>query len=115
MAFKKTMYGEDLDGNRGFEIIEYDDSDLETEEVLDKLYDYFINGEYLGTKTISIYVDILDDYINVDVNIQDYLKTLIERAENDQEFKDDVDIQDYILEVKEYIESLKNKDIDFSM
>lgn len=71
-------YGADVDGNRGHKVCEaYLDSD-DTDTVVDKLYNSFLEGSTSGDMEIEI------DGYTFDVFFSDYLGDLYDRAMNDE-------------------------------
>lgn len=87
-------YGADADGNRGVKttFAELDESD--NEAVIEKLYKYFVDGTTDGKFEIEI------DGFDFDVYLDEYLDGLIEKAEADEDYKDDVDFQEWLKELK---------------
>lgn len=92
-------YGEDIDGNRGQLILNCEITDEDTEIIVDELYDLFLCGEE-GEQEIYLYCHKTDDLEPVLVDIEDYLEELIEKAESDEDIKEDCELQEYIQEVK---------------
>lgn len=103
----KTTYGEDIDGNRGMPITLYEIEEKDRDEVCEKLYDVFINGETKGQHNIFMYCHISDEDIEIEVDIEDYFEDLIKMAQKDEDLKDDEELQEWLkwlkLEVKENI------------
>lgn len=98
MKVWEENYGADADGNRGvpttFTELEASDCD----DVVEALYSTFIDGTFDGT----IEIEINDGFIfNVEVN--DYLAELVEKAESDEDYKKDADFKMYLDEVKNII------------
>ncbi len=104
-VYKDDYYGADADGNRGVTSIEYELESCDTEDIIEKIKEDFFMGEFKGTKTIELYSYELDEYISVEVDIENYLEELLDVFE-----KEDLDLtqeekNDYIKEVKEYLDN----------
>jgi len=79
MKIERDLYGADADGNRGIDVVsvELDDSPEEREEIVEKIYETFLDGRVSGTVEIE-----LEGY-DVEVYIEDYLDELKESVLND--------------------------------
>lgn len=84
-------YGADADGNRGHRVEEafLDESDYD--DVVDKLYDNFINDFSLH----STFEVVIDGYI-FDVKIYDYLSGLYDKAMSDPKVLDDYELMEWL-------------------
>lgn len=101
MIWYNEIYGCDADNNRGVASISYEIEESDKEEIAEKLYDLFISGETKGKHNIFMYCYIKDEDVELEVDIEDYIKDLIKLADADENIKDDEDIQEYLKEVKE--------------
>lgn len=114
-----NSYGSDIDGNRGVAQIMYsfEDTEEEREEITQKLYEYFICGEYEGTKNIEIWCPIICEDVEVEVRIEDYSTDLITKALYDNDAMKDEDLRGYIMGNKKDIsnccgvEMIENTDL----
>lgn len=114
-----STYGTDLDGNRGVLQVAYDFEDTEEErkEIAQKLYDYFLCGEYKGIKSIEMWCPVICDDIEVEVNIEDYSTELITMALYDKDAMEDEGLREYVLGNKKDIsnccgeEMIENTDL----
>ena len=104
MLCYEEIYGQDADGNRGIKqfVVEIEDSD--TDNVVEALYDRFLEGETTGTKTILLYCARAGEEIEVEVNIDDYIENLIEKADADADIKDDEDLQEWLKQLKQEVQ-----------
>ena len=98
-------YGADIDGNRGIDVIDFDITEDDKEEILEELYPLFLEGED-GELEIYLYCPFTDDNVGVMVDIGDYVEDLLEIASEDEEIKDDEELQEYLKEVKDSLNSL---------
>lgn len=94
-----NTYGSDIDGNRGVPQVTYDFEDTEEErkEIAQKLYDYFLCGEYQGSKIIEMWCPVICDDIEVEVKIEDYSTELITMALYDEDAMEDEELKRYVL------------------
>lgn len=99
MLCYKELYGCDADGNRGMWTINYEIEADDKDEVCEKLYDLFIDGE-TGTQCIMMYCHITGEDISVEVEIEDCFNELIAMADADEDIKDDEDLQEWLKELK---------------
>lgn len=114
-----SNYGSDIDGNRGISQVVYDFEDTEEErkEIAQKLYDYFLCGEYQGSKIIEMWCPIICDDIEVEVEIEDYSTELITMALCDKDAMEDEEFKSYVLGKKKDIsnccgaEMIENTDL----
>lgn len=107
MKFYKEICGDDIDGNRGTSIINYEIEKSDTDEIVDKLYDRFKEGWSQGETIIEFYCPLIDDDIQIEVNIDDYLKELIAKAEQDDDYLKDDDFTEYVRELRQELENAK--------
>lgn len=79
MEVWQELYGADADGNRGqlTTFAELDESD--TEDIIENIYGYFVDGKTSGVVEIEI------DGFTFDIDIEDYIDELIERAGTDKD------------------------------
>ena len=84
MICYEEIYGDDIDGNRGIKqlVVEIEPSD--SEDVVEALYELFLDGK-TGTQTIQLYCSIEDEYIDVEVEIEEYHDELIAFARADKD------------------------------
>ena len=96
-------YSADLDGNRGYDLVDFNITEDDKEEILEELYPLFLEGENGSTGEIEIYLycPFTEENEGVMIDINDYIEDLLQMAFEDIEIKDDIDIQDYLREVKE--------------
>ena len=101
MLCYEEIYGDDIDGNRGVKqfVVEVEDSD--TDDIIEALYDGFLEDETTGTKTILLYCARAGEDVEVEVDIDDYIEKLIEKADADDGIKDDEDLQEWLKELKD--------------
>ena len=101
MKFYKENYGADADGNRGTASISCVIESTDNDEICEKLYNRFIGGENTGKHNIFMYCHIIDEEIEIEVNMEDYINNLIKMVENDDDLKEDNELQEWIKELKE--------------
>ena len=101
MLCNKETYGDDIDGNRGVKqfIVEVEQSDLE--DIVEALYEGFLEDNTTGTQTILLYCATAGEDIEVEVEIDDYIENLIEKADEDEDIKDDECLQYWLKKLKE--------------
>jgi hypothetical protein len=99
MLCYKEIYGDDADGNRGMAVINYEITDDDKDEVCEKLYDLFIDGE-TGEQCILMYCHLTGEDVSVEVDIDEYIDELIKVADKDEDIKDDEDLQEWLKELK---------------
>ena len=101
MLCYEENYGADADGNRGEKqfVVEVEQSDCD--DIVEELYELFLEDETTGTKTIMLYCARVGEDVDVEVEIDDYIAELIERADADEDIKDDKDLQEWLKELKE--------------
>lgn len=104
MVCCREIYGQDADNNRGMEVINYEIEADDKDEVCEKLYDLFLDGE-TGTQCIMMYCHITGEDISVEVEIEDYLDELIAMADADEDIKDDEDLQEWLKELKKEVQN----------
>jgi len=100
MLCYKELYGDDADGNRGMQMVSYEIEEDDKDDIVEQLYDVFLEGETTGTQVILLYCHILGEDIEVEVGIDDYIEDLITKAEADADTKDDEDLQEWIENLK---------------
>jgi hypothetical protein len=102
MKYLQETYGDDIDGNRGVSTIsiEMEDTKEERIEIAEKLYDHFVSGESEGCKLVNIYCPIINDTIEVEFEIENYLLELIELGLNDNDLKEDDEFQCFLIDCK---------------
>jgi hypothetical protein len=105
MFYIEHSYGADIDGNRGRDIICYEETEEDKEEILEELYPLFL-AEEKGEIEIYLYCPFTDDFKGVIINMDDYINDLLEIAVKDEDIVDDLEIQEYLKEVKEKQELL---------
>lgn len=101
MKFTEENYGADIDGNRGEKQIEVEIEESDAEEIVDCLYDDFISGADTGTFTVVLNNPHTDDGIEFEVELDEYLELLIEKAKGDEDLKDDEDFNAWLERVEE--------------
>lgn len=94
MKVWQEYYGADADGNRGQLTTFAELEDGDDDEVVDALYETFIDGKVDGT----IEIEINEFYFDVDV--EDYIDMLIAKAKDDCRFKEDEDFKQIILDIE---------------
>jgi len=101
MKFWFDTYGEDADGNRGQKVIDYDfdNSAEEREEIVECLYERFLEEQVDGMVDVDIYCNLIDDNITVEVDIENYIDDLIAKARADEKYKDDLDFHVWLCEL----------------
>ena len=111
MKFYNEVYGADADNNRGVASISYEIETSDNDEIIDKLYDLFLDGTTTGEHNIFMYCYLIDDDIEIVVNIENYIDGLIEKAKEDEGIKDDEELQEWlnqiIKETQKYIKIKK--------
>lgn len=100
MLCYKEIYGQDADNNRGMAVINYEIEADDKDEVVEKLYDLFIDGE-AGEQCILMYCHLTGEDVSVEVDIDEYIEDLIKMADADEDIKDDEDLQEWLKELKE--------------
>lgn len=96
MKTHNELYGSDIDGNRGIWIKEYEIEDSDTDDIVEQLYEDFINGDESGIRTIFLIDNITEEDIELEVEIEDYLTELVEKAREDESLKEDEEIQEWL-------------------
>lgn len=86
-VYVERNYGADADGNRGHRVEEAYLEDIDYEDVVDKLYDNFINDSSLD----STFEIVIDGYL-FDVKIYDYLSGLYKKAMEDPQVLNDPEL-----------------------
>ena len=104
MLCYEEIYGDDIDGNRGVKqfVVEVEDSDAD--DIVEALYDGFLEDETTGTKTILLYCARAGEDVEVEVDIDDYVESLIEKADADEDIKDDEDLQVWLKQLKQELQ-----------
>jgi hypothetical protein len=92
-------YGADIDGNRGVPAIFYELEAGDKDKIIEKLYE--IQGNTTGMQVIEMYCYLVDEDIEIEVNVEDYIDGLIIKADADEEIKDNEDLQQWLKELKE--------------
>jgi len=98
-------YGATIDGTLGIDVIDYDITEDDKEEILEELYPLFIDGEE-GEVLIPLYCPYTDDNVNVNVDMGEYIEDLLGMASEDEEIKEDEELQEWLKEVKDNLDSL---------
>lgn len=103
MLCYEEIYGDDADGNRGVMqyVVEIEDSDAD--DIIEALYEDFIDGAKAGAKTIRLYCAKAGEDVDVEVDIEDYITELIARADADEDIKGDADLQEWLKGLKQEI------------
>ena len=96
MKTHNELYGSDIDGNRGIWIKEYEIEDSDTADIVEQLYEDFINGDENGIRTIFLIDNVTEEDIELEVEIEDYLTELVEKAREDESLKEDEEIQEWL-------------------
>ena len=75
----RENYGTDADGNRGVmvDMYELEHTDDEVAEIVEIIYEDFLQGEVKGTKEIEL------DGINVEIYMEDYKDEIVEKVVKD--------------------------------
>lgn len=104
MLCYEEIYGDDIDGNRGVKqfVVEVEASD--EDDVVEALYDGFLEDETTGTKTILLYCARAGEDVEVEVDIDDYIEKLIEKADADEDVKNDEDLQEWLKQLKQELQ-----------
>jgi len=69
----KEIYGDDIDGNRGQEITEYELEESDTEEVRLKVIKALVESDILPEIVSIVMTDSNGDYVYIEVDPKDYL------------------------------------------
>ena len=96
MKTYNELYGADADGNRGIWVKGYDIEDSDTADIVEQLYEDFVNGSEYGSKTIFLIDDKTEEDIELEVEIEDYLAELVKKAREDESLKEDEEIQEWL-------------------
>jgi len=102
MFYVERDYGATIDGTLGIDFINFDATEDDKEEILEKLYPLFLEEEE-NEVMIPMYCFITEEDIDIEVDMNEYKQELLQRALIDEEFKDDEFIQKYLQEVQENI------------
>jgi len=100
MFYIEENYAADMDNMRGVNFINFDATEDDKEEILEKLYPLFLEEEE-NEVMIPMYCFITEEDIEIEVDMNEYKQELLQRALVDEEFKDDEFIQKYLQEVQE--------------
>lgn len=92
--YKENNYGADADGNRGQQVIEAELDSTDYDDVVDRLYDYFVDGNVSGRYTIEL------DGFEFEVDISDYLCGLYDIAIKDPKFINDPELMQWLEDEK---------------
>lgn len=92
MIFDSDTYGADADGNRGKLVKWAELEESDNDAVIEKLYETFIDG------TVDGIIEIELDGFDFKVEIEDYLEALIDKAKSSDDFKNDLDFQQMVLD-----------------
>jgi len=106
--FYLEEYGHDADNNRWMEVINFDITEDDKEEILEAIYPLFMDDN-LGEVVVPLYCFITDDFVDVVININDYLEDLIEMGLSDEEYKEEQDIQEWLNDLKENLKGESNE------
>ena len=103
MKFNQITYGEDADNNRGVKVWEYEfeHTKAERDEIAESAYLYFQDGITSGKETIILINPHNEEEMEIEIEIEDYIDLLVEKAENDEDMKSDLYIQMIIKKHKE--------------
>ena len=96
MKTYNELYGADADGNRGIWIKGYDIKDSDSTNIVEQLYEDFVNGTENGIRTVFLIDDITEEDIEIEVEIEDYLVELVKKAREDESLKEDEEIQEWL-------------------
>ena len=96
MKTYNELYGADADGNRGIWIKEYQIEDSDTANIVEQLYEDFVNGAETGIRTIFLIDNITEEDIELEVEIEDYLAELVKKAREDESLKENEEIQEWL-------------------
>ena len=100
MKTYNELYGADADGNRGVWIKEYDIEDSDSTNIVEQLYEDFVNGSENGIRTVFLIDDKTEEDIELEVEleveIEDYLAELVKKAREDESLKEDEEIQEWL-------------------
>ncbi len=104
MLCYEEIYGDDIDGNRGVKqfVVEVEDSDAD--DIVEALYDGFLEDNTTGKQTILLYCARAGEDVEVEVDIDDYIENLIEKADADEDIKDDEDLQEWLKQLKQELQ-----------
>lgn len=116
MIFNKIKYGEDIDGNRGVDIVEYDVNSInveEKEEIKEYIYEKFITEEpndFLDKKGCIKYIYKNDQYgeIEIEIDVGDYIVDIYKKIK-ETKFNELLNKNN----TEEECEEIKNKILDF--
>lgn len=99
MKYWKEYYGATIDGDKGENVIfyEFEDTKEEREEIVEALYQRFIEqGLEVESADVEVYCNLIDENIEVSVEVENYIDDLIEKAKADKANEDDIELIEYI-------------------
>jgi len=95
-------YGATIDGTLGIDFTNFEATEDDKEDILEKLYPLFLEGED-SEVDIPLYCPFTEEDIEIEVDTMDYIKELLGMASEDEEIKKDEELQEYLKEVQERI------------
>lgn len=87
---KDNNYGADADGNRGYTVYEAELEPSDYDDVVDALYEHFLDGYSSGNFTIEL------DGFEFQVDLEDYLDGLFEKSSVDPKVLNDPELLQWI-------------------
>ena len=93
MKTYNELYGADADGNRGVCV---KGCQIEDSDIVEQLYEDFVNGTETGIRTVFLIDDKTEEDIELEVEIEDYLAELVKKAREDESLKEDEEIQEWL-------------------
>ena len=96
MKTYNELYGDDADGNRGIWVKEHEIEDSDSTNIVEQLYEDFVNGTETGIRTVFLIDDKTEEDIELEVEIEDYLAELVKKAREDESLKEDEEIQEWL-------------------
>ena len=101
-----SMENQDIDGNRGMRVLNCEIDDDDTEAIVNELYERFLEMNSEGTHTVTLTSEQFGEDVEIEVKLDDYIKELVEKFENDYELNWTWDKEDYD-ELSEFVEKVK--------
>ena len=115
MIFNQITYGQDADNNRGVKVWEYEfeHTKAERDEIAESAYLYFQDGITSGKETIILINPHNEEEMEIEIEIEDYIDLLIEKAKSDETLDDDDKIEMAGIDICGYdhVENLSQEDL----
>jgi len=102
VKFNQITYGQDADNNRGVKVWEYEfeNTKAEKEEIAHCLYSDFKDGVTSGKATVILINPHNEEDMEIEVELEDYIDLLIEKARNDNSLYDDEEVREWLKDFK---------------